>query len=106
MERDSLIRRFFRQATVPAIFASILVYFAYHSVQGERGIAAWLEMRTESHSLQIELSELRHERKELEKRVALLRPESLDPDLLDERARAVLGFSRPDELTVFQDMDR
>ena len=42
-------------------------------------------------------------RRDLERDVALLRPESLDPDLLDERARAALGFAHPDELTIFVD---
>lgn len=38
--------------------------------------------------------------KALERKVLKLRPESLDPDLLEERVRLVLGYTYPDEITV------
>ena len=47
-----------------------------------------------------ELTQVRETRLALEKRVSLLRPERLDPDLLDEVARETLGFSRTDEFVV------
>ena len=42
-----------------------------------------------------------HEREKLEKRVDLLRPENLDLDMLEERARSVLGLAHPDELVIY-----
>lgn len=42
------------------------------------------------------------ERQELERRVALLRPESLDPDMIDERARASLNVVQPQELAILR----
>ena len=36
----------------------------------------------------------------LERRVSLLRPESLDRDMLEERARAVLDLARPEERVI------
>ena len=38
----------------------------------------------------------------LERDVALLRPESLDPDMLDERARASLNLAHPDDLVMLK----
>ena len=38
----------------------------------------------------------------LERDVALLRPESLDPDMLDERARAILNLAHPDDLIMMK----
>ena len=40
------------------------------------------------------------EREQLEAKVIKLRPGSIDPDLLEERARTVLGYARPDEHIV------
>ena len=37
------------------------------------------------------------ERLALENRVKRMRPDSLDLDMLDERARVVLGFVKPEE---------
>lgn len=36
-----------------------------------------------------------------ERRVSLLRAQSLESDMLDERARDILGFAQADELVVF-----
>jgi len=36
-----------------------------------------------------------------ERRVAALRNQSLDPDMLDERARVLLNFSRKDDIIIF-----
>ena len=35
-----------------------------------------------------------------ERRVALLRSDRIDPDMLDERARALLGLTDPRDLTL------
>ena len=46
-----------------------------------------------------ELERVTAERKQWEHRVSLLRADKLDPDLLDERARAMLNYAasaRPD----------
>ena len=40
-------------------------------------------------------------RRQLEEKVALLRPESIDPDLLDEMARGQLQMARPSDLVVY-----
>jgi len=40
------------------------------------------------------------ERAQWERRVALLRPDRIDPDMLDERARALLGYVDARDLTL------
>ena len=55
---------------------------------------------TSSTRLSEELDRLRRERTEWQRRVALLRSESIDPDTLDERARAVPGYLDRRELTL------
>jgi cell division protein FtsB len=49
-----------------------------------------------------ELAGLKDVRARLERDVALLRPESLDPDMLDERARAILNLVHPDDLIMLK----
>ena len=49
-----------------------------------------------------ELAGLREVKGRLERDVALLRPESLDPDMLDERARAILNLAHQDDLIMMK----
>jgi len=49
-----------------------------------------------------ELAGLKAVKTRLERDVALLRPESLDPDMLDERARAILNLAHPDDLIMLK----
>ncbi len=45
---------------------------------------------------------LKEVRERLERDVSLLRPESLDPDMLDERARAILNLANKDDLVMLK----
>ena len=47
-----------------------------------------------------ELERVTAERKQWEHRVSLLRADKLDPDLLDERARAMLNYVHPRDLIL------
>jgi cell division protein FtsB len=47
-----------------------------------------------------DLERVKAERKQWEHRVSLLRADKLDPDLLDERARAMLNYAHPRDLTL------
>ena len=47
------------------------------------------------------LEGMRAERETLSKKVALLRSEAIDPDLLGIQARKMLNTSHPDELIVY-----
>lgn len=84
----------------PVIGFCAVGYFAYHSIEGDRGLVAWLRLNEQIKTSQSELDGLQAERKGLERRVSLLRPESLDRDLLEERVRVVLNYARSDEITI------
>ena len=45
----------------------------------------------------------RGEERKLAHRVALMRSDGLDPDLLDERVRDVLNLAHPDDLVIFDE---
>lgn len=96
----SALGRAIRQIVGPVIGVSVVAYFAYHTVHGDRGLVALTHLQSEVARAQSTLDQVRAEREELERRTRLLRPDSLDPDLLDERARAVLNQSHPDDLII------
>lgn len=74
--------------------------FLYSGLSGERGVEARAAAALEIDRLRAELALVTAERLEAENRVRRLKPGYLDLDLLDERARAVLGYVRPDEIVI------
>ena len=94
------LRRF--DVIVTCACAALLGYFAWHAYKGPRGYPYQEQQRATVAKLQNELDGATASRDALEYRVSLLRPESIDPDLLDELARSELGLAGPDELVVLQ----
>lgn len=78
------------------------MYFAYHLLHGDRGFFANKGLQIKMVQVQDKLEAKRNERIALENRVRLLRPNGVDLDLLDERARVVLGFVKTDERVILQ----
>ena len=77
-----------------------MLYFLYHAVQGDRGFLAWLRLTQDLDQAKMTAVEVEAQRERLEQRVDRLQPEHLDPDLLDERARALLNLGRHDEVVI------
>jgi cell division protein FtsB len=83
------------------IFAGLFIgYFAVNAFSGNNGLRAQADLDQQLATLKQELAQLKTERSLLERRVALLRSDRIDPDMLDERARALLGFADPRDLTL------
>jgi cell division protein FtsB len=80
--------------------ALFIGYFGVNAYTGNHGLRAKQDLDLQFARLSDELARLRLERAEWQRRVALLRSESIDPDTLDERARAVLGYLDRRELTL------
>ncbi len=77
-------------------------YFSYHVVSGERSYLRLMSLERGITRLTHQQHDLAEQRKALENKVAMLRPGSIDPDLLEERARVVLGYHHPDEIVVIR----
>lgn len=88
-----------RQAIGPSVGACLFSYFVYHAIEGDRGIMAWLRISQQLAESKGTLASLEGERKEVQNRVTLLST-SIDPDLLDERARLMLNVAEPDDRLV------
>lgn len=91
-----------RHVVGPAIGICVVSYFIYHVIHGDRGLIAWRSLGQRVAIATVELSKIRDERKILEHRVELLRPESLDPDMLDEWSRRILNYGHRDETVLFR----
>ncbi len=83
-----------------AFLALLIIYFGIQSLTGQRGLLtgadreAMLERRT------AQLEQLRAQRSDLEARALYLRTDNLSRDLLEERARVVLGFADPRDYVI------
>jgi len=84
----------------PVLGVSLMCYFGYHLVEGERGLLAWLRLTQEIKIAHGRLAALDLEHEALDRRVAALRPEHLDRDMLDERSRATLNLVGPHEIVI------
>lgn len=69
-------------------------------LQGERSYVRLMALEHEITVTSDDLAQAREERQALEKKVVGLRPGSIDRDLLDERARVMLGYRRAEEKVV------
>ncbi len=79
---------------------ALLGFFAWHAWEGPRGFRFNEKLKSQSAQLTDDLAAIQKRRTTFEGRVALLRPEFVDPDMLDEMARQTLEVARPNELIV------
>jgi cell division protein FtsB len=80
--------------------ALLIAYFWVHAHSGNHGLEAQQDLLQQEAELSSELTRVKAERASWEHRVVLLRPGSIDPDLLDERARAQLDYVHPRDLIL------
>jgi cell division protein FtsB len=80
--------------------ALLIGYFGVNAYTGNLGLKAKQDLDQQYAELSAELDRVKRERAEWQRRVGLLKSESIDPDMLDERARAVLHYLGPNEVTL------
>lgn len=79
---------------------ALLGYFAWHASLGPRGRPNIAHLQKELDVLASEVEKARHRKDSIESKVVLMRPESVDPDLLDELARTTLNWAGQQDLIV------
>ena len=100
------IRRRGKVLVGPLLGMALTGYFAYHLVEGDRGLRAWVRLTQELRLAKDNLSAVSAERAELEHRVSHMRPDHVDPDLLDAQVRRTLDLARPDEIVIITPSER
>lgn len=78
----------------------LVAYLGVQALTGERGLLSGAARDSLLQQRESQLAHLTEQRQDLETRVRYLRTDSLSRDLLEERARAVLGFADPRDYVV------
>jgi cell division protein FtsB len=98
LEQQVLVRK----NILTLVGMGLFLYFSYHLVQGERSYIRYMSLQKSTQEMEQEAANLAEERERLEMRVSMLRPGSIDKDMLEERARVVLGFRRDGEKDLIE----
>ena len=91
-----------RNLLIPVACVGVMSYFAYHAVHGDHGLYAAWTLNETVENLKKEKADMIEVREKLEHKVSLMRPESLDPDTLDEQARTTLNMAHPNDITIIR----
>lgn len=86
-----------------ALYAStalLIGYFGVNAYSGDRGLKAKEDIDRQIATLTAELDRLQGEGIQWHRRIGLLKSDDIDPDMLDERARALLDYADPNDLTL------
>jgi cell division protein FtsB len=95
--------RWHRPLWLVVLGLGLATYFGYHALTGSRGLLAWRHLSDELASTRQQLEGLRAERTGLAQKVARLRQDGLDPDLIDELARRQLSLVDPLDVIILLD---
>jgi cell division protein FtsB len=83
-----------------ALATMLIGYFGVNAYNGNRGLKAKEDIDRQMTALTAELDRLKAEQARWERRIALLKADDLDPDMLDEQARLLLDYADPRDLTL------
>jgi len=83
-----------------ALLLFLIAYLGVQALTGSRGLLSGHERDAMLVQRQAQLARIMEQRHDLEVRVRYLRADSLSRDLLEERARVVLGFADPRDYVV------
>jgi cell division protein FtsB len=94
------IRAFLTALGLYLVAALFIGYFGINAYTGKNGINARQGLDQEIADLAREADRVKAERIRWERRVALLKADRIDPDMLDERARQLLNYLDPHDVTI------
>jgi cell division protein FtsB len=99
----TIISKYLLRSLKTISIGAVGLYLGYHLIQGENGALSYMLVSKELEKTNKYLTMSKEKRKQLEHRVSLLRPDSIDLDMLTERARVLLNYGRDNEIVVFYD---
>lgn len=94
------VKRRLKLAAAPVFFLGITAYFGWSVTQGNHGLVANAQRQEMLRQVQADNAAVRAERDAWARRVAGLQSSHLDPDTLDERARAMINLADPSDVVV------
>ena len=99
-------RRLFVLTISSGVLASVVFFFGFHILAGERGFLARPELDRKIGLAEEKLALLQKHHSFLSHRIHLLQSESLDADMLAETARAELGLYSPKDVIISIDLSK
>ena len=100
MMREPEIRKGAASTILVISVLAIAGYLGASTLQGNNGLFRLFQIEAQETKLQDELASLRQERAAIETKTRQLSETPVDPDILDEQARRVLGLARTDEVLL------
>lgn len=99
-----VVRRRTRAVLIPVVLylvsAGLVAYFLHNAKIGQRGLAAKQVLKIQIYDITQEYEATRAEARDWDQRLALLRADQIDRDLLEERARILLGRVHKNDLVI------
>ena len=99
-----VVRRRFRRILLPLVLyglsAAAVGFFMHNARIGERGLDAKQVLKVRIYELGRTLDEAKAEHADWDRRLALMRADEVDRDLLEERARLLLGRVNKNDLVI------
>ncbi len=92
----------FRQNLIVVIGVCLSFYFCYHLIAGERSYLRLISLNSQISTTEKQLDIASEQRTGMEEKVVMMRPGSVNRDLLEEQARSVLGFHYKDEKVLIK----
>lgn len=100
------IKRGVRAAVGPSVLLGLSGYFIWNATQGDHGLKAYEQRLLVLQTAQVDVTRAQSEKAMWERRVAAMRARNLDRDALDERARATLNLSDPQDIIVMYSREK
>jgi len=94
------LKRRCKAAIAPVVFLGVTGYFAWSATHGDHGLQSFAYRESQLRDAQADQAQAQAELKIWERRVAGLRASRLDPDTLDQQARATLNLADPSDVVV------
>ncbi|MBJ6986234.1 MULTISPECIES: septum formation initiator family protein [unclassified Devosia] len=96
---------FWRHLALTAALLGVQGYLGYSAISGQFGIENRAQIIEDIQVLEDKSSALQAEIDAFKHRVQLMNPKHLDPDLITERARALLNMAHTDDILVMVNPD-
>src|SRR5690349_10556020 len=93
-------RAIIRENLLSLIGMCLCLYFTYHAVSGNRSLMRMITLKSQIETMSEQRDNLNQQREALEEKVVMMRPGSLNKDLLEERARVVLGYKSENDVVI------
>jgi cell division protein FtsB len=100
MSFSRALNRRLRAVATPLVLLGLSGVFAYSAVRGDHGLVAYRQRTALLARTQAQLARLQARQARWQQKVAALRSDHLDLDLLDERAREMLNLSNPRDILM------